>query len=93
MPLLFENGCFFYLKDMDLEESIDIILDVIRNKTENRLYDTYMHSMLIADEKHYLTYEEFLNKQGFLNKNNSKVDIEKKRKKANDIVNSIFGRK
>lgn len=77
---------------MDLEESLYIIIEVIRNKAENRLYDTYMHSMLVTDEKHYLTYEEFLNKQGFLNKDN-KIDIEKKRKKANDIVNSIFVRK
>lgn len=78
------NGCFFYICDEDIEDTVDDIIEVVNVKYEDRAYLAYLISSLFAEKGQ--SYREFL---GLNNKKLTKTEIERKRKNADKLIQKL----
>lgn len=74
---------------MDLEESLEIISDVIAQKIEDRSYFTYIITNILNEKP--VTYKEWMAKLKTSSINNNiEIDKEKRRKSAKDALKNLF---
>lgn len=74
---------------MDLEESLEIISDVITQKFEDRSYFTYIITNILNEKP--ITYKDWMSKLKISSINdNVQVDKEKRRKSAKNTLKNLF---
>lgn len=45
---MIENNCYFQILDMHLDDSLELIYEVIENRTERRIYDYYLSTLIFS---------------------------------------------
>ncbi|CUP74326.1 hypothetical protein [Clostridium baratii] len=74
---------------MDLEESLEIISDVITQKFEDRSYFTYIITNILNEKP--ITYKDWMSKLKISSINdNIQIDKEKRRKSAKNTLKNLF---
>lgn len=74
---------------MDLEESLEIISDVIIQKFEDRSYFTYIITNILNEKP--VTYKDWMAKLKTSSINdNIEIDKEKRRKSAKNALENLF---
>lgn len=74
---------------MDLEESLEIISDVITQKFEDRSYFTYIITNILNEKP--ITYKDWMSKLKTSSINdNIEIDKEKRRKSAKNALENLF---
>lgn len=74
---------------MDLEESLEIISDVITQKFEDRSYFTYITTNILNEKP--ITYKDWMSKLKISSINdNIQIDKEKRRKSAKNTLKNLF---
>lgn len=74
---------------MDLEESLEIISDVITQKFEDRSYFTYIITNILNEKP--ITYKDWISKLKISSINdNIQIDKEKRRKSAKNTLKNLF---
>jgi len=92
--ILFKTGCFDYIENMDLEESLEIIEEAINDYFEERIYSRYiLDNQLLQFNGTGMGYLEYKKELGYSNNNddNKEIDKDKIRNEAEETLSKIFG--
>ena len=87
--MLITNNCYFNIQDLSLDESLDIIEDLLLQISENRSYFVYNLKTIFAskEELENYSYKDFLIDKGLIRP--VQVDKEKVINKANEVAKEI----
>lgn len=77
---------------MDLECSLEIIIDAYKEYIDSRVYFRYcIDNALLQFGGDSMSYIDYKKELGFINVNNKKIDKNKIRIEAKEILSNIFG--
>lgn len=90
--ILFKYNAFSYLSNIDLEQSIDIITDIVDQEFEERVFKSFLADNIFTDKK--CNYEEYKEAIGIEVKQNvKKIDINERRNHALNNIKAIHRRR
>lgn len=78
------SGCYFYIREELIEDTIDDIIEIINAKYENRAYLSYLVSSIFATEQK--TYKEYL---GLKDNGVTELELEEKRRNADKLIQKL----
>lgn len=77
---------------MDLEDSLEIIIDAYKEYIDNRVYFRYcIDNALLQFGGNSMSYIDYKKELGLVNVDNKKVDKNKIRNEAEETLSKIFG--
>ena len=87
--MLIINNCYFNIENLSLDESLDIITDLLLQISENRSYFVYNLKNIISSKEDIekYTYKDFLIDNGLIKP--VQVNKEKVSNKANKLAKEI----
>ncbi|WP_195954415.1 hypothetical protein [Clostridium tertium] len=91
--ILFKAGCFNYIENISLEDSLEIIQEVINDYFEERTYSRYiLDNLLLQFNGTSMSYLEYKKELGCSNNDdNNVIDKDRIRNEARGILSDIFG--
>ncbi|WP_346884879.1 hypothetical protein [Clostridium sp. UBA4395] len=94
VAILLKNGCFTYVANMDIDESIYIIEEVLQEYMDSRLYMRYcLDNILLQFTGKTMSYIDYKSEIGGVSKTNnieiSQVEKEKIRNNALETLSSL----
>ncbi|MDS0525456.1 hypothetical protein NNC19_07180 [Clostridium sp. SHJSY1] len=69
---------------MDIEDSLGIMIEIVNQKNEDRIYKGYLVNCIRSEEQ--ISYFEYKERLGVSKKHEKKVNIEHVRNEANDAL-------
>lgn len=84
--ILFRYNAYSFLENVDLAEALEIIVEIVEQHYEERLFLNYSIGSLFREEQ--ISYVDYRKKLG-LDNSNKTVDIEKKRADSEKLIAKI----
>ena len=78
------SGCYFYIREELIEDTVDDIIEIINAKYENRAYLSYLVSSIFASEPK--SYREYL---GLKDNGVTELELEEKRRNADMMIQKL----
>lgn len=75
-----------YIMQLNYLDGLDIIIQGFKKEREERLYQQYVVLYPLMNEKNFISFEEFLNKNSIENKKETQYSKEETRKKVKEII-------